>query len=360
MYNIIIIAAPALNITGGGSGMVLIGGRGGVVKIGSGVMFGGNVAIQPGATVITDQGPIPSPVAVPQASELSQTSSFQRDGVTFAKSASAPCSKRVVNSPVAILEDIKDPKSIAVSRNGEIVVAGGSKGKIMIFNEKFKKLLEKKIQGLSHCPLLIDDTDTILVFSVLGVTKFNMELDEIFKVTKRENPDLNEMTNPFGVALGSGGRFYIAGVKKAHILNADLTYHSTFAQKCQAFDIAVNNDGLVYLPLQKEQTVRVFSPDGEPLFQFGGPGRHPLPQFSLMVPMSIAIDPKNSNVYVGTGMDCVNVFDKEGKFLEVFGSKGTEPGEFSGLPAALYIDHNRYIYIGEKSANRVQIFQLEN
>ena len=340
--------------------MVLIGGQGGVVKIGPGVVFGGHVAIQPGATVITNQGPVPSPVAVPQAGELSQTSNFQRDGVAFAKSASAPCTKGVVNSPVAILEDIKDPKSIAVSRNGEIVVAGGSKGKIMIFSEKFNKLLEKKMQGLSHCPLLIDDTDTILVFSMLGITKLNMELDEITKVTKQENPDLEEMTNPFGVALGSGGRFYIAGVKKAHILNSNLTYHSTFAQKCQAFDIAVNSDGLVYLPLQKEQTVRVFSPDGEPLFQFGGPGRHPLPQFSLLVPMSIAIDPNSNRVYVGTGMDCVNVFDKEGKFLEIFGSKGTEPGEISGLPAALHIDHNGYVYVGEKSVNRVQIFKLEN
>ena len=337
--------------------MVLIGGH---VKIGPGVVFGGRVAIQPGATVITNQGPIPSPVAVPQASELSQASSSQRDGVTFAKSASAPCTKSVVNSPVVILEDIKDPKSIAVSRNGQIVVASGSKGKIMIFSEKFEKLLEKKIQNLSHSPLLIDDTDTILAFSVLGITKLTMELNEIAKVSKQENPGLKELTNPFGVALGSGGRFYIAGAKKAHILNADLTYHSTFAQKCQAFDIAVDSDGLVYLPLQKEQTVRVFSPDGEPLFQFGGPGRQPLPQFSLMVPMSIAIDPNTNNVYVGTGMDCVNVFDKEGKFLEVFGSKGTEPGEFSGLPAALCIDHNGYIYVGEQSVNRVQIFKLEN
>ena len=122
----------------------------------------------------------------------------------------------------------------------------------------------------------------------------------------------------------------------------------------------MNSDGLVYLPLQTEQTVQVFSPDGEPLFQFGGPGRDPLPQFSLMVPMSIAIDPNNNNVYVGTGMNCVNVFDKEGKFLEVFGSKGTEPGEFSGLPQALCIDHNGHIYVGEKSVNRMQIFKLEN
>lgn len=339
--------------------MVLMGGKGGVINIGPSVLFRGHVAIQPGATVMTNQGPVSAPVAVPESSDISQTSSSQKNGVMFAKSASAPCKKAVANTPVGILEDIKDPKSIAVSKNGEIVVAGGSKGRIMVYSEKFEKLLEKKIKELSYCSFVIDQTDTIVAVTVLSIHKLDMQLNEIMKVSKQQNSSLKELTNPFGVALGNKGRLYIAGVKKAHIINADLTYHSTFAQKCQAFAIAVNSEGLVYLPLQTEQTVKVFTPEGEPLFQFGGPGKEPLPQFSLLVPMSIAIDPDNDNVYVGTGMDSVNVFDKVGKFLEVFGSKGSEPGEFSGLPVTLCIDHKGFIYVGEKSVNRVQIFKLK-
>ena len=190
--------------------MVLIGGHGGVVSIGSGVVFGGHVAIQPGATVVTSQGPVPSPVAVPETSGMSQVSSSQRDGITFAKSANAPYTKSIMNTPVAILENIKDPKSIAVSKNGKIVVTGGSKGKVIVFSEKFEKLLEKKIPELGYCSLLVDDTDTIIAVTVLSIVKLNMELDEIMQVSKRENPTLKEITNPFGVALGNKGRLYIA------------------------------------------------------------------------------------------------------------------------------------------------------
>ena len=81
----------------------------------------------------------------------------------------------------------------------------------------------------------------------------------------------------------------------------DLTYYKVFAEKYKPFSIAVNSSGHVYLPDLTAHTIHVFSSEGEPLFTFGGPGRPPVPQFSLLGPLSIAID-RDDNVYVGVAM----------------------------------------------------------
>ena len=89
----------------------------------------------------------------------------------------------------------------------------------------------------------------------------------------------------------------------------------------------------------------------DPLFQFGGPGRNPLPQFSLMAPMSVAIDVSNM-VYVGTAMSTITVFHDK------IGSKGSKPGQFKRCPAPLCIDDKEKLYVGEHNGDKVPIFQI--
>ena len=105
----------------------------------------------------------------------------------------------------------------------------------------------------------------------------------------------------------------------------------------------------------------MFTSEGDPLivalFQFGGPGRNPLSQFSLMPPMSVAID-VNDKVYVGTGMTTITVFDKDGKFQDKISSSGSEPGQFEGCPAPLCIDNKGRLYAGDQSGDKLQIFQI--
>ncbi len=298
--------------------------------------------------------------------------SQNQEGVVFAKSASAPCKRAGDNIPVHVIEDVKEPKHIAVGRNGEIVVAT-SKGKFMVFNEKYEKVIEKELKELSHCTMVIDQENVIIVLTGWGFLKLDMELNELAKVTAKESPSLKQLTTSYGMALGVEGRLYIAGVKRAHIINADLTYYKsfaekcnadltyykTFAERCQVLAIAVSSEGHVYLPVLKVNTIRVFSAEGEPLFQFGGPGRSPLPQLSLVGPMALALD-SHDNVYVGLVVGTVSVFDKEGKFLQLFGSQGFEPGEFQEVLTVMCIDQRGFLYVGERSPRRVQIFKLED
>ena len=336
---------------------MVLGGGGGVVSIGPNVFFRGHVAIQPGATVLTQQGAVPSPVAVSSGGQGQMSGGGEVGGVIFAKSASAPCQQAGLNQPVHVLEKVKGPHSIAVARSGEIVVVEKSSGLVRIFSADYKQLLEKEVDNLCYCSLVIGADNIITAVTAMGFVQMDMHLNELRKVTKHEVPDLQSISTPYGMAQGKEGHLYIAGVEKGHIVNADLSYYKSFAEGFRAFGIAVSSHGNVYLPVLSENTVHVFSPDGEPLFFFGAPGHAPLPHLSLRAPMSLALD-RHDNVYVGTGMNCVNVFDKEGKFLEAFGTRGSKLGQFESVPSAIFVDHHQFLYVGERGTDRIQIFKL--
>jgi DNA-binding beta-propeller fold protein YncE len=59
-----------------------------------------------------------------------------------------------------------------------------------------------------------------------------------------------------------------------------------------------------------------------------------------------------SDGYVNTR---VVKFDRTGKFLKTWGTKGTGPGQFD-LPHSIDIDRNRRVYVADRSNGRIQIF----
>jgi hypothetical protein len=55
----------------------------------------------------------------------------------------------------------------------------------------------------------------------------------------------------------------------------------------------------------------------------------------------------------------VQIFDRQGRYLDSFGSQGQGAGEF-WMPSGLYIDDRDRIYVADSYNARIQIFQLEN
>jgi hypothetical protein len=51
-------------------------------------------------------------------------------------------------------------------------------------------------------------------------------------------------------------------------------------------------------------------------------------------------------------------FSKDGKFIKEFGKKGSGPGEFDG-PHALAFDSKGRLFVGDRSNNRIQIFDQD-
>jgi DNA-binding beta-propeller fold protein YncE len=60
----------------------------------------------------------------------------------------------------------------------------------------------------------------------------------------------------------------------------------------------------------------------------------------------------------GYGNSRVVKFDKDGKFIKAWGSKGTAPGEFN-LPHTIVIDKQNLVYVGDRENQRIQIFDLD-
>lgn len=325
-----------------------------MVNIGAGTVFKGHVVIEPGAKVLTDQGPLPAPTAVAGTGGGAQTAG--KGGVIFAKSASSTCKQAGVKHPVRVLEtESKYIHSMAVGENGTIVIS--SDKKLTLYDSDHKQLHQKEIRQLSNACVAFDQQNTTIVAISSGVclARLDMELNVVIEVLKKTSPDLKPLTYPYAIAIGSQGRLYIAGSDMCHIVNADFSYHKTFAEGYQAFSIATSNTGNVYLPIQKKNTIRVFCPDGKQLFQFGGPGRAPLPHMALLVPMAVALD-CHDNVYVGMGMNCVNKFDSEGRFVEPFLMQGTIDDQARQLCSD---PSGEMLYVGIHGKKKVAIYKID-
>lgn len=141
------------------------------------------------------------------------------------------------------------------------------------------------------------------------------------------------------------------------MIESDFSRGKIFAEDCgQAFGVAISKSGNVYLPIVSENTVCVFSPDGNPLFRFGGPDRAPLPFLSLQAPISIAID-HHDDVYVGLGLNNIVKFNSEGKFEEEF----VTGSRFESMPKPMCTDPNKeHLYVAIDGESGVLVYSLTN
>ena len=77
----------------------------------------------------------------------------------------------------------------------------------------------------------------------------------------------------------------------------------------------------------------------------------------LKSPAGLAFD-KDDNVYVTEiANNRVQVFDKTGKFLTMWGQKGSGNGEFGNLHGIIVDKHTGSVYVADSANNRIQVFR---
>jgi DNA-binding beta-propeller fold protein YncE len=66
------------------------------------------------------------------------------------------------------------------------------------------------------------------------------------------------------------------------------------------------------------------------------------------------------NIYVsdGNGNSRIAKFDKDGKFIKSWGSRGSEPGQFNA-PYGIVIDAQGLVYVADRGNNRIQVFDAD-
>lgn len=130
--------------------------------------------------------------------------------------------------------------------------------------------------------------------------------------------------------------------------------------------LSVDKDGYVWMADNGGHQVFKLSQDGRVLLTLGkkgvaGPG---LDEFDA--PTDVAIAP-NGDIFVGdghsgggtaTGNARIMKFDKDGKFIKTWGTKGMGPGEFDVIHTLAFDSRGR-LFVGDRQNNRIQIFDQD-
>ena len=120
--------------------------------------------------------------------------------------------------------------------------------------------------------------------------------------------------------------------------------------------LKIDPDGNIWLTDVLLHIVRKFSPEGELLLTLGTAGAPDEDEAHFNKPTDMIVTPAG-DVFVtdGYGNNRVVHFDKEGKYVNAWGKKGTGPGEFD-IPHGIAVDSKGLLYVADRTNARVQVF----
>jgi len=126
-------------------------------------------------------------------------------------------------------------------------------------------------------------------------------------------------------------------------------------------DVALDNNGNIYITDTINNRIQVFEPDGAGSFQFkdkiestGGPGA------GLNDPRDVAVG-SSGNVYIADAAnDRIVILEPDGigglQFKNSFGSSGFDDGQFR-RPFGIAVDSNGDVYVTDTLNNRIQVLE---
>jgi DNA-binding beta-propeller fold protein YncE len=142
-------------------------------------------------------------------------------------------------------------------------------------------------------------------------------------------------------------------------------------------DVAVSVSGDVYVLDQESAKVFVFDSNGRLKLDFGKSAPKPPSSDSkksvwgmiakglnigsspesvkLGEPVSLALSPKGDIYIADAKNNNIQVFNKIGKFLFLFGNSGADPGQFS-FPSSVIVDQFGVVYVADRGNKRIEFF----
>jgi len=162
-----------------------------------------------------------------------------------------------------------------------------------------------------------------------------------------------------GVTINSAGDIFIFHRGQQPIIAFDKSgkFLRSFGEGTKsAHGLRCDSDDNIWATDVVSHTVTQFAPDGKVLLTLGEKGVAGEDETHFNKPTDIAFAP-DGNFFVsdGYGNSRVVKFDKTGKFLLAWGKKGTGEGEFN-TPHAVRLDSKGNLYVGDRENDRVQVF----
>jgi hypothetical protein len=126
-----------------------------------------------------------------------------------------------------------------------------------------------------------------------------------------------------------------------------------------AHHIRIDAEGNVWTADIGLHVVRQFTPEGKLLRTLGTPGAAGRDKTHFNKPTDMAVTPAG-DVFVADGYGNARVvhFDKHGQYVKEWGELGSKPGQFSTVHA-IAVDSKRRLYVADRNNVRVQVFDQE-
>ncbi|MBL7182818.1 MAG: SMP-30/gluconolactonase/LRE family protein [Anaerolineae bacterium] len=164
------------------------------------------------------------------------------------------------------------------------------------------------------------------------------------------------------LAVDDDGNVYLADGRNSRVQKFDsdgafLTKWGTSGegqgQFTQPTGIAFDAAGAVYVLDLGTARVQKFSPSGDFLSVFIEGRSH-----GFSNPGDLVSDQEGNFHVVDSGMHRIQKFDRDGQYLAYWGQQGSGPGQFE-LPSSAVVDGEGYIYVADKGNERVQKFDAQ-
>ena len=260
--------------------------------------------------------------------------------------------------PVRTIPDLNGPWGVAISDNGHIIVTECRGNLVTILDSKGEKTKsfggdEDGVKFTSPSGVAITKDDFIYVSdNIHGIQKLSMDGQCIAKLSRYL------LNIPEGLAISpQTGHVYVANRYRHQVLaiDSDLAIANPLdGYLSYPHDVAVDNEGIVYVTDEGNNRIRKFSPDGTFVAQFGtfgyGPGEFKWAK-------CITIDTASTGLVYVTDEDNhrISVFKSDGQFIRCFGKEGAGIDEFM-VPSGLAFDNEGFLYVCDYCNNRLLVY----
>ena len=255
---------------------------------------------------------------------------------------------------------VRNPRSVAISKGGEVVVSDWF-GHCSLFSKEGKKIREFGCKGSASCLCGVSiTTDNYILVADRNTHKikmFTMEGEIVRSVGEYGNGPL-QFNNPSGIAVHPSGLVFVVDEynHRIQVLYPDLSFSHMFGSQGSGpgqfnvpIDVACDSSsGIVYVTDYDNHCVQSFSADGQFIFSFGSEGAK-AKHGHFYRPHGICIDSTDSIVYVTDRKNHVSAFNLRGQFLKCFGKHRKYKG--------IAVDNTTgNIYVCDSANHRVVIY----
>ena len=278
-----------------------------------------------------------------------------------------------IEKPSLVIDKLLHPWGVTTTPSGDIIVTEYMTNAVLIFNSRGERKHTfggyGSNLGLFKGPsgVAVDSEGQIYVVDAgnYRIQKFTAEGHYLDCVGQR-GKGVQQFVEPKDAAFNTvDKRLYIADAWRIQVLNSDLIFCPMigYGKLKNAFGIACDSAGIIYVSDIKNKNIQKFSVDGQclqvitpnPAGWLDGIKGGKAPFLALTVPVTIAVD-SNNYMYVSDEVTHkISVLSPEGAILVSFGSEGADKGQFQ-RPHAIAVDECGLVYVCDRENNRLQVF----